>query len=566
MDAFKKGFGFMNIDRDENRNNGHNSSQRQRQPNNSFQQRFNFSESLAIQSQSSSSSNNQDSSVKTKLMTAWNTVKYGNLMSQLDIKPSFSKNSPVWMLGEAYHRKLAVDSDQISLMPVGNQVRTFNESPSDAGIEAFEVDFSSRIWLTYRKEFQEFSGTKLNTDCGWGCMIRSGQMMLAQAVVLHWLGRNWRWSNMQTGIISVDHWKTERLHRAIIQLFSDTPDDTRSPLSIHKLVGLGRSAGKQPGEWFGPSSVSHLLAMAVKQSPHGQGLLDDLVVYVATDCTVYKQDIEDQCSALPPQECTHQKESSHCQECDHQSRGTEVLEDFSIIDIPKNSIGQKETDVEEATQKYSLTEDVVIDGESWCLERESSRVPSVDLDNPPSQPPYERWKAAVVLIPVRLGGEHFNPIYGNCIKTLLTQESCIGIIGGRPRHSLYFVGFQDDNLINLDPHRLQPKVDTDMQNFTLESFHCNSPRKMSINRMDPSCCIGFYLRTRSDFDNWCRGITELVTPASASGSSRTEYPMFIVAEGRSREHNEDWVKLNDDHREFSTDSLGEAESEEFVFL
>jgi len=561
MDAFKKGFGFMNVDRDENRNNGNNSSQRHQ--NNTIQPRFSISQTLAMQSQSPSSSNNQEGLVKTKLMSAWNSVKYGNLMSQLDIKPSFSKNSPVWMLGEAYHRKLAVDMDPISLMPVGNQVRTFNERPSDAGIEAFEVDFSSRIWLTYRKDLQEFRGTKLNTDCGWGCMIRSGQMMLAQAIVLHWLGRNWRWSNTQTGIISAEHWKTERLHRAIIQLFSDAPDDAKSPLSIHKLVGLGRAAGKQPGEWFGPSSVSHLLAMAVKQSPRGQGLLDDLAVYVASDCTVYRQDIEDLCSAMPPkcQGCTH---SNNCKDCDHQPRGGEVLEDFSIIDIPNKSIGQQEAEVEEATQKYSLTEEVVIDGESWCMERESSRVPSVDLGSPPEHPPYERWKAVVVLIPVRLGGEHFNPIYSNVIKTLLTQESCIGIIGGRPRHSLYFIGFQDDNLINLDPHRLQPKVDTDILNFPLESFHCNSPRKMAINRMDPSSCIGFYLRTRSEFDDWCKGITELVTPSS--GSSKTEYPMFIVAEGRSREHSEDWVKLNDDHREFSKDSLGEAESEEFVFL
>jgi hypothetical protein len=35
-----------------------------------------------------------------------------------------------------------------------------------------------------------------------------------------------------------------------------------------------------------------------------------------------------------------------------------------------------------------------------------------------------------------------NSVYGSCLTALLTLENCIGIIGGRPKHSLYFVGFQ----------------------------------------------------------------------------------------------------------------------------
>ena len=54
-------------------------------------------------------------------------------------------------------------------------------------VDEFFEDFSALIWLTYRKEFPQIENSTLTTDCGWGCMLRTGQMILANTILIHFL-------------------------------------------------------------------------------------------------------------------------------------------------------------------------------------------------------------------------------------------------------------------------------------------------------------------------------------------------------------------------------------------
>lgn len=97
-----------------------------------------------------------------------------------------TSTSDIWLLGVCYR---------------------ITPDDSSSGLSAFELDFSSRILITYRKGFyfiliymcclgldhcrsltisspgfSAIGDTKYSSDVNWGCMIRSSQMLVAQVL------------------------------------------------------------------------------------------------------------------------------------------------------------------------------------------------------------------------------------------------------------------------------------------------------------------------------------------------------------------------------------------------
>ncbi|GAB4825663.1 Cysteine protease atg4 [Ancistrocladus abbreviatus] len=138
-----------------------------------------------------------------------------------------SSTGDIWLLGVCYKVDDSADGDPASTV----------------GFAAFIEDFSSRILLTYRKGFDPTGDSKYTSDVNWGCMLRSSQMLLAQALVVHRFGRSWRRTT------------NKQLDQGYIEILHQFGDSEESAFSIHNLLQAGKAYGLAAGSWVGPYAM-----------------------------------------------------------------------------------------------------------------------------------------------------------------------------------------------------------------------------------------------------------------------------------------------------------------------
>jgi len=333
--------------------------------------------------------------MKTRLFSMWN-----NAVNTQYFKPKFSPDCPVWVLGELYGQRTMAEQDPQQGAAAVEPGQSGNNY-ADHIIDALD-DIGSRLWLSYREGFMVIPGSKYTSDVGWGCMIRSGQMLLAQALLMNTVGRGFR---LNQG--------SDEQYDALVKLFYDTTT-ADSPFSLHNLLRIGDRYGVKPGTWLGPSIVCTAMSRALNElTPHP--VYGALVAYVALDCLVSKSEI------------------------------------MRVITAGGND-----------------------------------------------------WRPVLILIPLRLGVERLNPLYIPSLQNIFSYQECVGLIGGKSGHSMYFLGFQGNDLIGLDPHICQMCPDFSAPSVPNESFQCRSPRKVKLNAVDPSLAIGFVCRTPAELERFYR--------------------------------------------------------------
>ena len=142
-----------------------------------------------------------------------NTITHRAIRYFWDPEPrNEDPSAMIWCLGQHYDATIPKSSNNGAPATVSSQADPSSTWPSE-----FLDDFESRIWMTYRTDFTPIprtpgskglpfnspaaalqyagkllsgqAGEGFSSDVGWGCMIRSAQSVLANALISLHLGR-----------------------------------------------------------------------------------------------------------------------------------------------------------------------------------------------------------------------------------------------------------------------------------------------------------------------------------------------------------------------------------------
>jgi len=252
------------------------------------------------------------------------------------------------------------------------------------------------------------------SDAGWGCMLRTAQMLLANTLARHFKE------------LSVDSILTDDRERQLLRLFRDTTEQSAG-FSIHNIAMRGEEYGTRVGEWFGPQVACDVLRDCVQREASV-----DMSVYVARDATIYRNEV--------------------LQLCEQQ-----------------------------------------------------------------------QGEALLILVPNRLGLSELNDMYLSQLLTVFQQSHSMGIVGGKSNAARYYVGVVDSrDVLYLDPHTVQPVVNMDNAQFSVDSYHPTQHSSMPLCDIDPSLAMAFYCHTRVQLTNLLDQLENIIC-------KKNDFPLLNVA-------------------------------------
>ncbi|ESO12244.1 hypothetical protein HELRODRAFT_105249 [Helobdella robusta] len=166
---------------------------------------------------------------------------------------------------------------------------------------------------------------------------------------------------------------------------------------------------------------------------------------------------------------------------------------------------------------------VISDIVEQCKVGFSDRTP----ENTDSDYNRSSWRPLLLIIPLRLGVSEINIAYYDQLKACLRLKQSAGVLGGRPNHAFWIVGYTENYFFYFDPHTTQQAVKSSQPASSLhETYHLKYPSShIHIKDLDPSIATGFFCQTEEDFTNLCSNFRENIIKTSIS-------PMFELLQTR----------------------------------
>ena len=330
---------------------------------------------------------------------------------------------------------------------------------NEKGLKEFNKNLNKILLMTYRSKYRRQINIKnkyeYNSDCGWGCMIRSSQMIFARMLykIFKQIYKNQYDSKTLTIsaipyfmddyiilddlkgsdylVLGLDSYinKLKLFLKEKIEKNQYKKSEIQSidpPFSIHKICIIGEIFGRTCGEWFSDFE------------------LPDIYEIINTT--------------------------------------------FNII--PNLSIMHFNTNIEinKILEK--------------CFEKENDdKNPNLFKNNYfiiNQNEKYKLKKMGAIFVSVRLGISMISPEYFPSIKKLFECRQFLGFIGGKADSASYFFGYCDDSLLYLDPH-LNQQSDSYLDDKTKDTYINKTVFELDFKSLQCAFTAGFLFRNLNEF-------------------------------------------------------------------
>jgi cysteine protease ATG4 len=308
--------------------------------------------------------------------------------------------------------------------------------------QKFNKKFSKIIYISYRSKYKPQLNIKNNktftSDCGWGCMIRSSQMILCRALykILKYkykIKENLIYHvipfimDKNLDIIKYKYFGMDTYIKKLNDLGKKDIIAIDPPFSIHKIVILGEKFGRTSGEWFSDFELPK--------------------IYNIINNTF------------------------------------NIIPDLSIIHY--NSFIELKTIIERC---FKVTDENI-------NENNKNDIFLFEEKN------YKLEKMGLIFVSVRLGLDNISPEYHQSILKLFACKECLGIIGGKKwtNSASYFFGYYDNFLLFLDPHFNNQSIDN-LNDSNINSYKNKVIYKIDVKTLKAAFTIGFLFRNMKEFN------------------------------------------------------------------
>ena len=363
-------------------------------------------------------------------------------------------------------------------------VHIYNKAYSIPNIEFMKQKLKSLILISYRNNYKPQTNSKnnsiYNSDCGWGCMIRSTQMIMARAiykifkyeihksdqkldknfliksVIYFFLDNNLKllknrkgkentYFGMENYISKLKSYNENNIFKTKREICSIEP-----PFSIQKICIMGEIFGKTCGEWFSDYDLPKILD------------------YINVGFNVFPN--------------------------------VKIIHNNSNLDICKL--------IESCFKEISKEKEV----ENYIIYNDKR---------------YIFGKMGIIFISLRLGLESISDDYFPSIKKIFDCKEFLGFLGGKVQSASYFFGYVNDDLLFLDPHYNQTSV-KDLEREGISSYIDKTIYKLSLKSLQTALTLGFLFRNFDEFIDLIEFCQKFC---------KDEYPIFYLSKINNLEIN-----------------------------